>query len=51
MSTSNNLLLISTHMQDGETALKFAADYGHSEIVSVLLRAHANVNLPNKVIM
>ena len=37
-------------MQNGATALKFAAEYGHSEIVSVLVKAHAKVNLPNKVI-
>ena len=50
MSTSDNQLPISTHMQNGDTALKFAAEKGHSEIVSVLVKAHANVNLPNKVI-
>ena len=50
MSTSDNLLLISIHIQDGATALKVATDKGHSEIVSVLVKAHANVNLPNKVI-
>ena len=38
-------------MQNGNTALKHAAGNGHSEIVSVLVKAHANVNLPNKVIL
>ena len=42
--------LFSIHMQDGATALNFAAKNGHSEIVSVLVKAHANMNLPNKVI-
>ena len=38
-------------MQDGSTALSIAAEKGHFEIVSVLVKADANVNLQTKVIL
>ena len=38
-------------MQNGSTALTIAAEKGHSEIVSVLVKADANVNLQTKVIL
>lgn len=38
-------------MQNGSTALSFAAEKGHFEIVSVLVKADANVNLQTKVIL
>ena len=36
-------------MQDGETALIWAAWHGHTEVVEVLLNAKANVDATNKV--
>ena len=39
------------HMQNGSTALSIAAEEGHFEIVSVLVKADANVNLQTKVIL
>ena len=38
-------------MQNGSTALSIAAEKGHFEIVSVLVKADANVNLQTKVIL
>ena len=38
-------------MENGSTALTFAAEKGHSEIVSVLVKSDANVNLQTKVIL
>ena len=38
-------------MQNGSTALSMAAEKGHNEIVSVLVKADANVNLQTKVIL
>ena len=38
-------------MQDGSTALGVAAAKGHFEIVRVLVKADANVNLQTKVIL
>ena len=38
-------------MQDGTTAVCYAAQYGHSEVVSLLINANADINLPDKVIV
>ena len=37
-------------MQDGKTALHIAAERGHVGIVQVLIRAHADLNLQDKVL-
>lgn len=37
-------------IQDGETALHFAADRGHISVVHVLSEAKADINLQNKVV-
>lgn len=39
-----------TSIQDGTTAVSYAAQYGHSDIVSLLIKAKADINLPDKVI-
>ena len=36
-------------MQNGETALYKASDYGHGEVVKVLVEAKANVDVQDKV--
>ena len=36
-------------VQDGRTALFYAAMNGHSNVVCVLVEAHADLNLPDKV--
>ena len=38
-------------MQDGRTAVLYAALYGHSNIVNLLINANADINLPEKVIV
>ena len=38
-------------MQDGRTAVWYATLYGHSNVVSLLISANANINLPDKVIV
>ena len=38
-------------MQDGTTAVSYAAQYGHSEVVILLINANADINLPDKVIL
>ena len=38
-------------MQDGRTAVLYAALYGHSDVVNLLINANANINLPDKVIV
>ena len=35
--------------QDGSTALIYAAQNGHSDVVSLLVEAHADINLPDEV--
>jgi len=37
-------------VQDGETALYFAADHGREDVVELLLEANADSDLPKKVI-
>jgi len=37
-------------VQVGKTALYFAADYGHEDVVELLLEANADSDLPEKVI-
>ena len=36
-------------VQDGRTALYYAAWNGHTHVVSLLVEAHADLNLPKKV--
>ena len=36
-------------IQDGTTALIYAAENGHSDVVSLLVEAHADINLPDEV--
>ena len=36
-------------VQDGRTALYYAAWNGHTSVVSLLVEAHADLNLPKKV--
>ena len=38
-------------MQDGRTAVLYAAFYGHSNVVNLLINANADINLPDKVIV
>ena len=38
-------------MQDGRTAVLYAALYGHSNVVNLLINANADINLPEKVIV
>ena len=38
-------------VQDGRTALYYAAWKGHNEVVSLLVEAHADINLPRKVML
>ena len=38
-------------MQDRRTAVLYAALYGHSNVVNLLINANANINLPEKVIV
>ena len=38
-------------MQDGSTAVWYAALYGHSDVVNLLISANADINLPDKVIV
>ena len=38
-------------MQDGCTAVLYAAVYGHSNVVNLLINANADINLPDKVIV
>ena len=38
-------------MQDGRTAVLYAALYGHSNVVNLLINANADINLPDKVIV
>ena len=38
-------------LQDGMTALYYAAWSGHNDVVSLLVDAHADVNLPQKVML
>ena len=38
-------------LQDGLTALYYAARNGHNDVVSLLVDAHADVNLPQKVML
>ena len=38
-------------VQDGRTALYYAARKGHNEVVSLLVEAHADINLPQKVML
>ena len=40
-----------TFMQDGRTAVCYAALYGHSDVVNLLINANADINLPDKVIV
>ena len=47
-------ILTSIHLifhfkQDGSTALIYAAEKGHSDVVSLLVEAHADINLPDEV--
>ena len=44
-------LCILTFLQDGRTAVFCAALYGHSDVVSLLISANADINLPEKVIL
>ena len=37
--------------QDGSTALIYAAENGHRNLVSLLVEAHADINLPDKAII
>ena len=47
------VISVSLHMsvmtQDGDTALMGAASQGKTEVVSLLLKAGANIHLQNKV--
>ena len=36
-------------LQDGTTAISYAAQYGHTEIVHTLIQANADLNLPDEV--
>ena len=38
-------------MQNGTTAVGYAAQYGHSDVVSLLINANADINLPDEVII
>ena len=38
-------------MQDGRTVIWYAALYGHSDVVNLLINANADINLPDKVIV
>ena len=38
-------------MQDGRTAVLYAAVYGHSNVVNLLINANTDINLPDKVIV
>ena len=40
-----------TFMQDGITAVSYAAQNGHSDIVILLINANADINLPDKVMV
>ena len=37
-------------MQDGTTAISYAAMKGHSDVVQLLIQSNADVDLPDKVI-
>lgn len=37
-------------MQEGKTALHFAAECGHVNVVQLLTKAHADANLQDKVL-
>ena len=36
-------------MQDGTTAVSYAAQYGHSDVVNLLINTNADINLTDKV--
>ena len=36
-------------MQDGTTAVSYAAQYGHSNVVNLLINTNADINLADKV--
>ncbi len=44
------MYLLFDYVQNGDTALLYAAEKGHEEILKLLLQRGANINVVNKVI-
>ena len=45
----SSVSVLCTFMQDGTTAVSYAAQYGHSDVVNLLINANADINLADKV--